>query len=181
VLVKTGLGKTGRAGAWVPVVAGFGVAVTLGVYGRVHHPPGAAVELAGLLRPQSAKVWLATGVAGLAVLQLLSALAMYDRLPRVPPAAWQATLHRWSGRSAFVLSVPVAVHCLYVLGFQSGEPRVLIHSLCGCLFYGAFVAKMLIIGRPGGGSGWAIPVAGGVVFTAITGLWLTSALWFFTH
>jgi hypothetical protein len=170
-----------RVSAWVPVVAGVGVAVTLGVYGRVHNPPGTAVELAGFLRPQTAKVWLATGVASLALLQLLSALAMYGRLPRVPSAPWQATVHRWSGRSAFVLSLPVAVHCLYVLGFQSGEPRVLIHSLCGCLFYGAFVAKMLVIGRPDAGSRWAIPAAGGVVFTAITGLWLTSALWFFTR
>ena len=170
-----------RAGAWVPVVAGIGVAVVLGVYGRLHQPPGVPVELAGLLRPQPAKVGLATSVAALAVLQVLSALAMYGRLPRVRSAGWQATLHRWSGRSAFVLSLPVAVHCLYVLGFQSGSPRVLIHSLCGCLFYGAFVAKMLIIGRPRTGRSWAIPVAGGLVFTAITALWLTSALWFFAY
>ena len=170
-----------RARAWVPVVAGIGVAVTLGVYGRVHQTPGVAVELAGFLRPQTAKVWLATAVAGLAVLQVLSALAMYGRLPRVPPGRWRATLHRWSGRSAFVLSLPVAVHCLYVLGFRSAEPRVLVHSLCGCLFYGAFVTKMLIISGPEGGRSWALPAAGGVVFTAITGLWLTSALWFFTH
>lgn len=170
-----------RAGAWVPVVAGIGVAVTLGVYGRVHQPAGGAVELAGFLRPVTAKVWLATGVAGLALLQVLSALAMYGRLPGVPPATWLAVLHRWSGRSALVLSLPVAVHCLYVLGFRSDEPRVLIHSLCGCLFYGTFVAKMLILGRPEGGGRWALPIAGGVVFTAITGLWLTSALWFFSQ
>jgi hypothetical protein len=30
--------------------------------------------------------------------------------------------------------------------------------------------------------GWALPVLGGSVFTAIVGLWLTSSLWFFrTH
>ena len=170
-----------RARAWVPVVAGVGVAVVLGVYGRVHRPPGVAVDLAGLLSPQPAKVWLATGVAGLAVVQLLSALALYGRLPRVPGGPWLGIVHRWSGRVAFVLSVPVAVHCLYALGLQAGDPRVLIHSLAGCLFYGAFVTKMLIVGRPAGGSGWALPAAGGVVFTAITVVWLTSALWFFTR
>jgi hypothetical protein len=28
--------------------------------------------------------------------------------------------------------------------------------------------------------GWTLPVLGGVVFTALIVLWLTSALWFFT-
>ena len=28
--------------------------------------------------------------------------------------------------------------------------------------------------------GWALPVAGGLVFSLLVGLWLTSALWFFT-
>jgi hypothetical protein len=170
-----------RLGAWVPVAAGTGVAVVLGVYGRYHTTPAGA-DLAGFLPPLTAKVWLATAAAVLAVLQLLSALAMYGRLPRVPATAWTPLAHRWSGRLAFVLSLPVAVHCLYVLGLQAGDARVLIHSLCGCLFYGAFVTKMLTLGRPvDDGPGWALPAAGGVVFTAITGAWLTSALWFFTH
>jgi hypothetical protein len=163
------------------VAAGIGVAVVLGVYGRVHRPPGVVVDLAGFLPPQPGKAWLATGVACLAVVQLLSALALYGRLPRVPTGPWLAPVHRWSGRAAFVLSVPVAVHCLYALGLASGDPRVLIHSLAGCLFYGAFVTKMLIVGRPSGDGRWALPAAGGVVFTAITVLWLTSALWFFTR
>jgi hypothetical protein len=28
--------------------------------------------------------------------------------------------------------------------------------------------------------GWTLPVAGGLVFTALIGLWLTSAFWFFS-
>jgi hypothetical protein len=28
--------------------------------------------------------------------------------------------------------------------------------------------------------GWALPVLGGAAFTALTGLWLTSSVWFFT-
>ena len=166
---------------WVAVTAGTGVAVTLGVYGRLHRAPAGVVELAGVLAPLPAKAWLATAVAGLALLQLLSALAMYGRLPRLPSRPWQARVHRWSGRLAFVLSVPVAVHCLYALGLQATDTRVLIHSLCGCLFYGAFVTKMLILDRSDGVSWWALPTAGGVLFTAITSLWLTSALWYFTR
>jgi hypothetical protein len=65
------------------------------------------------------------------------------------------------------------------LGFQYGEPRVLIHSLLGCFFYGAFVVKMLALTRKSAPS-WLLPVAGGAVFTGLIGLWLTSALWFFT-
>ncbi|MEU8223627.1 DUF6529 family protein [Kribbella sp. NPDC048915] len=67
----------------------------------------------------------------------------------------------------------------YALGFQYSEPRVLIHSLLGCFFYGAFVAKMLTLTRADAPR-WLLPVAGGAVFTGLVGLWLTSSLWFFT-
>ncbi|HET6532883.1 MAG TPA: DUF6529 family protein [Actinoplanes sp.] len=163
-----------RARWWVPVTAGIGVAVVLGVYGRLHQPPDVVVDF-------PFKVWLASGAALLAVLQVLLALAMYGKLPGVPAGPPLALVHRWTGRLTLLLSLPVAVHCLYLLGFRSGEPRVLIHSLCGCLVYGAFVTKMLLISRPENDGGWAIPVAGGTVFAAITGAWLSSALWFFTR
>jgi hypothetical protein len=159
---------------WLPVAAGIGVAVVLGVYGRLHAPPGVIVAF-------PFKAGLATGAAALAVLQVALALAMYGRLPGVPSRPSLAVVHRWTGRLAMLLSLPVAIHCLYLLGFQSTDTRVLIHSLSGCLFYGAFVAKMLLIGRPENDRGWAVPIAGGVVFTALTGAWLTSALWFFTN
>jgi len=163
-----------RARWALPVAAGIGVAVGLGVYGRLHQPPDTVVDL-------PFKVGLASGAAALAVLQVLLALAMYGKLPGVPAGPPLAVVHRWTGRLALLLSLPVAVHCLYLLGFRSGEPRVLIHSLCGCLVYGAFVAKMLLISRPGNDGGWVIPIAGGTVFAAVTGAWLTSALWFFTR
>ena len=75
-------------------------------------------------------------------------------------------------------TVPVAVHCLYALGFQSSDNRVLFHSLFGCFFYGAFVTKMLLLTRKGL-RGWVIPVVGGLVFFGLVYVWLTSALWFF--
>ena len=109
------------------------------------------------------KVWLATGAALLALVQLLSALAMYGKLGSFKPA-WASTVHRWSGRLAFLLTVPVAVHCLYALGFADYDTRVLAHSLLGCFFFGAFTAKMLILpkqGLPGGccrwSAGWSSP------------------------
>jgi hypothetical protein len=78
-----------------------------------------------------------------------------------------------------LVTVPVAVHCLYALGLQYGEPRVLVHSIAGCFFYGAFTAKMLQLGSPGAPR-WSLPVLGGSVFTALVTLWLTSSVWFFT-
>ena len=56
---------------------------------------------------------------------------------------------------------------------------MLIHSLLGCFFYGTFAAKMLILTRKGVPN-WALPLFGGLVFTALSGLFVTSALWFFT-
>lgn len=121
------------------------------------------------------KSWLATASFGCALVQLTSALMMYGNLPG---PRWSGVLHRWSGRAAFLLAVPVAVHCLYALGFQTYETRVLWHSLLGCFFFGVFSAKMLLL-RSERLPGWLLPIVGGLVFTALTVVWLTSAFWFF--
>ncbi|MEP7025755.1 MAG: DUF6529 family protein [Actinomycetota bacterium] len=154
------------------------VALTLGIYGHVHHPTGYAVNIAGFSSPGSVKSWLATGATALAVVQVISALVMYGKIPNVTAPEWIGSLHRWSGRIAFVLAVPVALHCLYALGFQSYSTRVLVHSLLGCAFFGAFTVKMLILPKKDLAS-WVLPTFGAVVFTALTGVWLTSAYWFF--
>ncbi|MEJ3746705.1 DUF6529 family protein [Actinomycetes bacterium KLBMP 9797] len=163
----------------VPLVVGSAVAVALGVYGQLHEPTGIAVNVAGFSSPQTVKVWLATGAILFALVQLFSALVMYGKVSWFPAPSWIGRAHRWSGRIAFLLTIPVAVHCLYALGFQSYDTRVLLHSLVGCVFFGAFTVKMLLLTRRGL-AGWVLPVAGGVVFAALTGLWLTSSLWFFT-
>jgi hypothetical protein len=125
------------------------------------------------------KSWLATGAFALALVQVCSALVMYGKVPRIAAPAWIGGLHRWSGRIAFLLAVPVAVHCLYALGFQNYSTRVLVHSLLGCAFFGAFTIKMLILPKSGL-PGWTLPALGALVFTALTGLWFTSAYWFFS-
>jgi len=160
------------------LLAGSAVSIALGVFGRLHSPTGIAVNIAGFSGPQEVKVWLATLAASLAVVQLVSALAMYGKLPVRAPS-WTGPLHRWSGRLAFLAAVPVAMHCLYALGFQSYDTRVLVHSLAGCLFFGAFTVKMLSLSRSGL-PGWLLPVFGGAVFTGLALLWLTSSFWFFT-
>lgn len=170
---------SGVAKLVVPSLIGALVALTLGIYGRLHHPTGIAINIAGFSNPGSVKSWLATGATLFAVVQVVSALVMYGKIPRVAAPSWIGGLHQWSGRIAFLLAVPVAIHCLYALGFQNYSTRVLIHSLLGCAFFGAFTVKMLILPKRGL-PGWLLPALGGVVFIALTGVWFTSAYWFFS-
>jgi hypothetical protein len=139
----------------IPCVIGGLVALTLGLYGRLHSPTGIAVNIAGFSSPGYVKSWLVTA------------------------PSWIGGLHRWSGRIAFLAAVPVAIHCLYALGFQNYSTRVLLHSIFGCLFFGAFTVKMLILPKKGL-PGWVLPFWGAVVFTTLVLIWLTSAYWFFS-
>lgn len=163
----------------LPALAGGLVALTLGIYGRLHSPTGVAVDIVGFSSPAAVKAWLASAAAVLALVQLGSALVMYGKVPRISAPSWISGLHRWSGRLAFILTVPVVVHCLYALGFQSFDARVLLHSIAGCLFFGAFTVKMLALTRRGM-PGWVLPVLGGLAFTLLIVLWFSSAFWFFS-
>jgi thiamine transporter ThiT len=99
---------------------------------------------------------------------------------KTPAPTWITPLHRYSGAVAFALTVPVALNCIWALSFATYNWRVVIHSVAGCLFYGAYAAKMLGL-RLKGLPGWALPVLGGSVLTLLVALWLTAALWFFTR
>ncbi|MDN5930944.1 MAG: DUF6529 family protein [Pseudonocardia sp.] len=168
-----------RAGWLLAVAIGALVAVALGVYGRIHEPALFAVNIAGFSSSLAAKSWLATIAFVLALVQVVSAMIMYGRFPSITAPSWIGTLHRWSGRAAVLVTVPVAVHCLYALGFEYHEPRVLVHSLFGCFFYGVFVTKMLLLTRNDAPK-WSLPVFGGAVFTALVVLWLTSSVFYFS-
>ena len=98
----------------VALGSGCAVAVALGVYGRLHHPTHYALDVAGFSSPLYAKAWLTTAAAVFAVVQLVTGY----RITRGAAAAWMPAVHRWSGRIAILLTVPVIVHCLYALGFQ---------------------------------------------------------------
>jgi len=163
----------------VPALAGCLVALTLGLYGRLHAPTGVAVDVIGFSSPATVKAWLATAATLFAVVQVVSSLVMYGKVPRVSAPSWIGGLHRWSGRIAFILTVPVVVHCLYALGFQTFTARVLVHSVAGCLFFGVFTVKMLALTKRGL-PGWVLPVFGGLAFALLVLIWFTSAFWFFS-
>jgi Family of unknown function (DUF6529) len=156
------------------------VALSLGIYGNAHAPATDLAITLGFANTITMKVWLATAAVLFALVQLCSALWMYGRLPVRDAPEWIGGLHRITGRLAFLLTLPVAYHCLYQLAFQDTSARVLAHSLLGCLFYGAFAAKVVVV-RSHNLPGFALPLAGGLVFTVLICVWLTSGLWFISE
>jgi Family of unknown function (DUF6529) len=156
------------------------VALSLGIYGNVHQPASDLSITLGFKDTITMKVWLASFALLFALVQLGSALWMYGKLPLRDAPASLGTVHRISGRLAFLISLPVAYHCLYQLAFQDTSARVLIHSLLGCLFYGAFAVKVVVVRSPAL-PGIALPLAGGTVFALLVGVWLTSGLWFIAN
>ena len=128
----------------------------------------------------AAKAWLATAALVLALVQVTTAARIYGRLSFLPergPAV--ARVHHWSGRFAFLLTLPVFFHCVTILGFQTPDTRIAVHSLVGTFFYGVFAMKVLIV-RDRSLPGWALPAAGLTLASMLGVLWLTSSLWYFT-
>jgi Family of unknown function (DUF6529) len=163
------------------LLAGCAVAVALGVYGRVHDPALKPLFTLGFSGMLQFKTWLATLALAFVLVQLITAMWMWGRLPGAGPASpGVAILHRWTGTLAFVTLLPVALHCLWSLGFATDSTRTLVHSIAGCVFYGAYTSKMLGL-RVRGMPGWTLPVLGGLVFAALVLAWMTSAIWFFTR
>ena len=167
----------GRRLVLVAVTAGALVSVALGVYGKVHTPTGDKIFLLGFDSMIAMKVWLGLATGVLVLLQGVTALWMYGRLGIAVPARL-GTVHKTIGALALLVSLPVAYHCLWSIGFETYDGRVLVHSLAGCLVYGVFVAK--VVGLHTRGSRWLVPVAGSLLFTAVLAAVLTSALWYVT-
>lgn len=167
--------STGAIAAVAITVGGL-VSLALGIYGHAHTPTGQDIALFGFGNLIEMKVWLAVVAGGLAVLQLITALWMFGKLGLRAPSRL-GLVHRCLGAAAIVVSVPVAYHCLWSLGFGTYSTRVVVHSLLGCLVYGAFVTKVIGL-HTKRSPGWLVPVAGGVLFTVLVGVVLTSAGWY---
>jgi len=162
------------------LLAGGAVSLSLGVYSNVHDPTGEKPYSLFFTDTIHLKVWFATAVVVLAVVQVLLGARLFGKIhvPRTAPP-WLGDAHRLTGTLAFALTLPVAYQCLWALGFQSTDTRVLVHSLLGCAFYGVFTVKVLAV-RIHGLPGRTLPIVGAVVFVVLVGIWLTSSFWFFT-
>lgn len=130
--------------------------------------------------PIAAKAWFATTAFVLVFVQVTTAARIYGRLHFLPergPAV--ARVHRWSGRIAFLCTLPVFFHCVTILGFQTPDTRVAVHSIVGTFLYGMFVAKVLVV-RDRTLPAWALPTAGLTLASLLGVIWVTSSLWYFT-
>jgi mono/diheme cytochrome c family protein len=129
--------------------------------------------------PIHLKAGFASVAAALACFQLFSAAWIFGKFPWRKPS-WVNPAHRWSGRLAFLFTLPVAYHCIFKLGFQDPSNRVLAHSLFGCAVYGGFAAKITIV-RLRRFPAPVLPIAGGLLFAILIGVWYTSAAWLYTR
>ena len=167
-----------RSYRWLaaPLAAFALVALTAGLLAD-HDPRSKGYFRLFFQDPIHLKAGFATAVVVLACFQLFTAAWIFRKLPWSKPA-WVNPVHRWSGRLAFALTLPVAYHCIFKLGFQDPSTRVLAHSLLGCAVYGAFASKVTIV-RLHNFPRWVLPTAGGLLFAVLIGVWWTSAVWLY--
>jgi hypothetical protein len=183
------IGAPRPALAWllIPIVLLALVAATLGAFARQTVPPAPSA----LYQPPyfhlffsdvlQMKVWLTTAALLLALTQLLTATRIYGLLHFPPQGRFYQFLHRGTGYLAVGLTLPVAYHCIFLLGYGSvSDTRTLIHAALGTFVYGVFVAKVFVVRLPTKFRGWVLPVLGSLLFTVVLGLWLTSSLWYFS-
>jgi uncharacterized membrane protein len=132
--------------------------------------------------PIAFKAWFASAAALFAVVQVLTGARIFGKLTGIVPVPPPRVnrIHRWSGRVAVLLTLPVAFHCVFILGFQTDNARVLAHSLLGSFIYGVFAVKVFFV-RDRDHPRWVVPLVGGTLFTVLALLWSTSSLWYFTQ
>ena len=167
-----------RSYRWLaaPLAAFVLVSLTAGILAG-HEPRSKGYFRLFFSDPVHLKAGFATAAIALACFQLFTAAWIFRKLPWSKPA-WVNPAHRWSGRLAFLCTLPVAYHCIFKLGFRHPDSRVLAHSLLGCAVYGAFAAKVTIVRmhrfpKP------VLPIAGGLLFAVLIGVWYTSAIWLY--
>jgi hypothetical protein len=170
----------GRRRLILIVVAGTLVTAALAVFG-LDHTRDYSLGFFGSSGTDSLRLKseIATGLLGLGLFQLFLALWILGWLPGMGTAARPiGRVHRAVGMVLFLVTLPVAVHCMFAYGVKMSSARATVHSLARCFFYGAFVAKILVV-RSRTLPGWALPISGGLLVLTIGVLWYSSALWFF--
>jgi mono/diheme cytochrome c family protein len=171
---------TGRSHRWVaaPLLMFALFALTAGLLAD-HDPRSSGYFRLFFEDPIHLKAAFASAAAILACFQVFSASWIYRKLPW-PKPGWINAAHRWSGRLAFVCTLPVAYHCIFKLGFQDPSTRVFAHSLLGCAVYGGFAAKVTIV-KLRRFPAPVLPIAGGTLFAVLIAVWYTSAYWLYTR
>lgn len=153
------------------------VAMTIGLVARAMREPYQAADLHAFVSdPFRTRVCLSTVAVLLAMGQLLSASRIRQVLRLPPEGRLSGLVRRRSGRAAVLVTLPVAYHCIFLLGFGIYEGRTYAYSLLGSLVYGTVLGKVFLV-RSSGFRGWALPVAWGALFSILLGLWFLSSFW----
>ena len=128
------------------------------------------------------KAWFATAALAFGIVQVCTGARIFGKLERIVPIGRPRVnkVHRWSGRLAILCTLPVAFHCIFILGFKTTDTRVLVHSLLGSFVYGVFAVKIFFV-KDRDHPRWTLPLVGGTLFTVLVLLWSTSAFWYFTN
>ncbi len=106
------------------MLVGALVSLTLGAYSRNHVPTGRPISTFGFTTLLDMKVWLATAALALAFVQVGTALRIYGRVGHGPCPRAVVITHRVAGVVAVALTLPVAFHCMWSLGFGTYDTRV---------------------------------------------------------
>jgi Family of unknown function (DUF6529) len=111
--------------------------------------------------------WLSMVAVGLACCQLSTAAWIFRKLPWSAPGRIRE-IHRWTGRLAILFVLPVVYWCIFQLGFQTFDSRVLAHSVLGTLFVGAVEGKITVV-RLRRFPAWTYLLAGVLVLATLAG------------
>ena len=125
------------------LACGAAAAAAIGAYSVIHEPTGRDFVLYGF---ESSASWKNTLTLVVAVL-LVAQAALGVKLAQMfglgaTSRLWLWDLRRLLATLAVGLSLPVAFHCVWVLGFQSDSPLNTLHSILGCVAYGCVVAAL---------------------------------------
>ncbi|MFE0511492.1 DUF6529 family protein [Streptomyces sp. NPDC058964] len=71
----------------------------------------------------------------------------------------------------------MARHCIVAYGVQLTGTCQALHSITACFLYGGFDAKVVVV-RHRRRPGWALPLAGGTLVTAIALVRYAAAFWY---
>ena len=177
IITASPVSASTRSARWLiapaAIFAAFALTVGLLARGRQEHQGSVTFFFSSQLHLMT---WLSMVALGLACCQLLTAAWIFHKLPWPPPSRIPE-IHRWTGRLAIMFVLPVLYWCIFQLGFQTFDSRVLAHSVLGTLFVGAVAGKITIV-RLRRFPAWAYLLAGLLVFATLLGAWSTSALWF---
>ncbi len=125
------------------LACGAAVAVALGGYSVVHEPTGRDFVLYGFASSASWKSALTLAVAVLLVAQAALGIKLAQLFGLgATSRLWLWDLRRLLATLAVGLSLPVAFHCVWVLGFRSDSPLITAHSILGSVAYGCVVAAL---------------------------------------